>query len=197
MLALSQTAPLKPQTLHEAVFAGDSVQFFALLDAGVDPNSRDREGRTALHLATMAGYVPWVQALLRRGAEVNAQDNARRTPLYHARGPVLCVLEGLSATGARPREPVRGVSLAEGQLTVNTTRLNLAGLRVRDLRELLGQPAVLYESSTGDGWLEYDLDDGNVLVIYTQGGSLLGRTEDPPTLGAVRIIDRCADPTLR
>ena len=49
---------------------------------GVPLESRDAEGRTALHAASWQGDVDAVGLLLRRGADPNAQDTEGRTPLH-------------------------------------------------------------------------------------------------------------------
>lgn len=69
-------------------------EFKALLDSGVDVNSRDRGGRTALHLAAKQGQVELARYLLSRGADVNARDALGRTSLMLAIGPSDLKLSG-------------------------------------------------------------------------------------------------------
>lgn len=59
----------------------------ALLDSGLDVNSRDRGGRIALHLAAKQGQAELARYLLSRGADINARDALGRTPLMLAVGP--------------------------------------------------------------------------------------------------------------
>jgi len=54
-----------------------------LLDAGVDPNVKDRD-RTPLHYAAEEGHVEVVKLLLDRGANPNVQDSLGYTPLHLA-----------------------------------------------------------------------------------------------------------------
>jgi ankyrin repeat protein len=58
-----------------------------LLQAGADPNAKDREGRTVLMLAAASDEVPeeTVQALIAHGADVNATSPAGETALGMAR----------------------------------------------------------------------------------------------------------------
>ena len=59
--------------------------FRLLLNAGVDINSRDNEGRTPLMYSLMQQDHGWmVPVLTSLGADINARDNAGRTPLMYA-----------------------------------------------------------------------------------------------------------------
>ncbi|KAI7735207.1 hypothetical protein M8C21_030499 [Ambrosia artemisiifolia] len=53
---------------------GDVVGVKELLDDGVDVNSIDLDGRTALHIAACEGHVEVVQLLLSRKANIDARD---------------------------------------------------------------------------------------------------------------------------
>ena len=63
-----------PESLIDAVTAGDAVRVRALLAAGADCKQRDGDGATALMLAAHAGRLDLVSALLDAGADVNATD---------------------------------------------------------------------------------------------------------------------------
>ena len=66
--------------LHDAVTcsnAKDKIQI--LLDAGIDVNARDLDGRNALFNA----HYRHVHTLTRSGADVNARDNTGNTPLIY------------------------------------------------------------------------------------------------------------------
>lgn len=62
----------------------DVVEF--VIDAGVDTEARDREGRTALHLAAIAGNVSVVTALLDNGADINNIEGDCMRALHLAAG---------------------------------------------------------------------------------------------------------------
>ncbi len=63
-----------PESLLDAVTAGDAGRVHKLLAAGADCNERDAEGATALMLAAYAGNLAMVRTLLAAGAQVNARD---------------------------------------------------------------------------------------------------------------------------
>ncbi|GAA5803111.1 hypothetical protein HPULCUR_008586 [Helicostylum pulchrum] len=50
----------------------------------VDPNRKDKLGRTRLFSATTAGHLDKVKELIGQGANVNVKDNANWTPLHEA-----------------------------------------------------------------------------------------------------------------
>jgi ankyrin repeat protein len=57
----------------------------AMLDRGVSPNLRDRNGRTLLMLAVENGHRDTVRLLLERGADPNAQSALGETALELAK----------------------------------------------------------------------------------------------------------------
>ncbi|BEI83259.1 hypothetical protein CcaverHIS002_0311270 [Cutaneotrichosporon cavernicola] len=50
------------------------------LEAGADPDTRDKTGRTALLIASLADDIPAAKVLLEAGASPNAMDEMRQTP---------------------------------------------------------------------------------------------------------------------
>ena len=65
--------------LHEATNA-DTRKI--LLNAGADPNAKDRYGRTVLH-----GWLSSVDELLEAGVDIHARDNEGRTALHYNHSP--------------------------------------------------------------------------------------------------------------
>jgi len=57
----------------------DAATVQALLAEGVDVNTRNKLGQTALMMASRDGHLDVVQALLAKGADVNAMDNGGET----------------------------------------------------------------------------------------------------------------------
>ena len=67
-----------------ALDSKDPRNLDGLLDAGIDCNQADGEGRTALHLAVLYNNTPAVEALLKHGANRTALDRNRKSPLDYA-----------------------------------------------------------------------------------------------------------------
>ncbi len=71
-------------SLCDAASVGDRRQLAKLLANGVDPNSADEEGTTALMAAVFAGQVDAARHLLEAGADPDAQDVSGMTALMNA-----------------------------------------------------------------------------------------------------------------
>ena len=71
-------------TMHLLFMAsrGDVKGVEDLLDEGVDVNSIDLDGRTALHIAACEGHVEVVKLLLSRRANIDARDRWGSTVIY-------------------------------------------------------------------------------------------------------------------
>ena len=70
--------------LHFALAQGLPKVAVALLEAGADPNSRNRTGQTALIVAVNRDYTEVVRALLAKGADPNAASSSDgETPLHN------------------------------------------------------------------------------------------------------------------
>ncbi len=61
--------------IRAAKYGHDEVVEALLAETGLDPDVRDRRGRTALHLAAANGKGKAVQALLAAGADRGLKDN--------------------------------------------------------------------------------------------------------------------------
>lgn len=86
--ALAQAPESDAEAFSLAARRGDVAQVKALLDKGVDVNTKFRYDVTALFYACDRGYVDVVKLLLERGAEVNLRDKFyNSTPLNWASSP--------------------------------------------------------------------------------------------------------------
>lgn len=70
--------------LLDAARAGEHELVAALIEAGVDPETRSDDGHTALTLAAYAGQLEAVDGLLVAGADPNTADARGNTPLMGA-----------------------------------------------------------------------------------------------------------------
>lgn len=71
----------KSQHLMEAIERNQPTEVASLLNSGVDPNTANSEGVSALMLASYHGLQPMVETLLQHGAKVDARDNRQHTAL--------------------------------------------------------------------------------------------------------------------
>jgi cytohesin len=83
LVGLPPPEELSPDALRDGWYSDPVVVEF-LLSRGVDPNTRDGGGFTALHAAAMSCQRKTISLLLRRGADPNARDKEGNTPLHYA-----------------------------------------------------------------------------------------------------------------
>ena len=72
------------QSFFAAAQARDMMAINAFLDAGINPNAQDADGRTVLIAAAARGDLEVVNKLLSRGADPNVKDKRSYTALSHA-----------------------------------------------------------------------------------------------------------------
>ncbi|KAJ8564832.1 hypothetical protein K7X08_001292 [Anisodus acutangulus] len=68
----------------EAARYDDLDDVMSLASSGVSLDSKDSEGRTALHMASANGHCGIVEYLIRNGSDVNASNVEKNTPLHWA-----------------------------------------------------------------------------------------------------------------
>lgn len=85
----------------EAARNGQADLAGILLDAGADPDARDRQGRSALYWAAAAGQAAVVELLLERKADLNLAALSGDTPLaVAAQNGYAAVVQTLLGHGA-------------------------------------------------------------------------------------------------
>jgi len=84
LIETSESTPELYSELFRAVNFNDYDEVKWLIEAGVDIEARNNEGRTALMLASRGGHTYVVKLLIEAGANVNVQDNEGSTALMLA-----------------------------------------------------------------------------------------------------------------
>ncbi|KAL3829641.1 hypothetical protein ACJIZ3_018443 [Penstemon smallii] len=70
--------------IGQAARYNDIDDVMSMASAGVSLDSKDSQGRTALHMASANGHLSIVDYLIHNGAEVNALNVEKNTPLHWA-----------------------------------------------------------------------------------------------------------------
>lgn len=78
------SGPLSPDELIASAETGNVAALRLLLDAGIDVNTGDARGKTALIAASEHGHVAVVRLLLDRGADVHVKNTMGVTALMLA-----------------------------------------------------------------------------------------------------------------
>ncbi|KAL7202694.1 hypothetical protein ACSBR1_034210 [Camellia fascicularis] len=79
-----ETTPENVEALLEAARYDDIDDVMNLASAGISLDSKDSQGRTALHMASANGHLDIVDYLIRNGVDVNASNVEKNTPLHWA-----------------------------------------------------------------------------------------------------------------
>ncbi|KAL6223307.1 hypothetical protein ACLB2K_006694 [Fragaria x ananassa] len=74
----------KVDALLEAARYDDMEDITSLVSQGVSLDSKDSQGRTALHMACANGHLDVVEYLISRGVDLNATNMEMNTPLHWA-----------------------------------------------------------------------------------------------------------------
>jgi ankyrin repeat protein len=91
------------EEMRQAALEGDEERVQKSLDAGINVNAMDQEGRTALMFAAFNGHTDIVLNLVQKGAVVDRRDLRGRTALlYASTGPFPETVKALLDKGAVP-----------------------------------------------------------------------------------------------
>ena len=142
-------------TIRDYVALGDTEKIKSLIAAGLDVNTKNRNGGVALHGAAWSGHREIAELLIQNGADVNIQDNGKTTPLWLAceRGKKDVVELLLAIITDLPVE-LLGCTVAEsfepcGGLSARTRLSGDGGMR----------------GDEGDDGLALKLGDGRLLLV--------------------------------
>lgn len=123
--ANAETCDDGEESLFEAAERGDPRTVRACLDAGVEVDALDGEGRTALALAAASGSVPIVEALLEAGAAV-APEGASVLPLELAVANAKLDTAKLLLDAGAPLSGADGTPLLESAALLRANGIALA-----------------------------------------------------------------------
>ncbi len=137
--AVTASAQDRSEEFFAAARKGDTPAVKALLDKGVDVNSKTRYGATALSYACDKGHVEVVKLLIERGADVNSKDTFYgEVPLgwalSHGHVQVVKLLLDKGAAGIE-RALISGVE--DGNVEIVKVALEKGGLKPEDLNRAL------------------------------------------------------------
>ncbi|KAK6142825.1 hypothetical protein DH2020_023173 [Rehmannia glutinosa] len=132
--------------LLEAARYDDIDDLMSIASVGVSLDSKDSEGRTALHMASANGHLDIVDYLISNGVDVNASNTEKNTPLHWAclngHIEVFCCITSY-ITNHHERTPV-DEAVSRGKLDVidaineAAAQVELTGTRVSESVNLSG-----------------------------------------------------------
>lgn len=132
------------QRLHNAAKNGEGSTVQSLIDHGVSPKVKDKDGRTPLHLAAANGHRATAEVILRSGADISALDNAGKTPLDLAEsGGHSGLAEFLLSKGGKKTQ---GLADSDSGGT-RTLKPSLKFKTVEEFEKEIGEPALLLDSA--------------------------------------------------
>ncbi|EAX98225.1 hypothetical protein TVAG_010000 [Trichomonas vaginalis G3] len=82
LIYLDQTNDIEKCFVYSSCFGNSLIEYF--LAQGVNINSRDQLGRTALHIATLYNNIESLELLISKGIDINGKDEFGRTAVYFA-----------------------------------------------------------------------------------------------------------------
>lgn len=135
------------EQLSEAARRGDAAKVKALLEKGVDVNTKFRYDVTALSFACDRGHLEVVKVLLEHGADVNVKDTFyQATPIFWATSPAYVdeptenhvqIVRLLLEKGAQGREDVLIQAARSGRVAMIEMLLEVSGLKPESLSTAL------------------------------------------------------------
>lgn len=136
---LSASAQEKNEEFFAAARKGDTTAIKALLDNGIDVNSKTRYGASALSYACDKGHIEVVKLLIERGADVNSRDTFYgEVPLGWALSKDhIQIVKLLLDKGATGIERVLMSGVQDGKIDLVKVALEKGGLKPETLNSAL------------------------------------------------------------
>ena len=136
---LSGSAQDKNEEFFAAARKGDTTAIKALLDNGIDVNSKTRYGASALSYACDKGHIEVVKLLIDRGADVNSRDTFYgEVPLGWALSKDhIQIVKLLLDKGATGIERVLMSGVQDGKIDLVKVALEKGGLKPETLNSAL------------------------------------------------------------
>lgn len=147
--------PAQNISIHEASLNGQSDEVMKRLSEGVNIDSRDEDGRTALMYAAFNGYTELMEKLIQRGASVNLYDNFGRTALMFASsGPFPSAVKLLLTNQADPNiadkdEHFTALMYAAAEGQTDIARLLITFKADPVLKDIDGDNALTFAKNNG------------------------------------------------
>ena len=151
--AIGLSAPAKPESIVDAVKAGNIATLKQKLQMHGDPNAADPDGTTALHWAVQQDRVDLVETLISAGAKVKVTNRWGTTPLALAvANGNPGITQALLQAGADPRHPIpqTGTPLLTAARSGNPDvikALLAAGVNPNEAEETSGQTPLMWAAA--------------------------------------------------
>ena len=150
-----KTAGVTDRAFREAAFTGDLTTVKDAVEKGIDINTADENGTTALMLAAYEGKEQVVEYLLEQSPQVDRRDKLQRTALFYASsGEYPGVVDKLLKAGANAntvdnQERWSPLMMAAAEGNIKVVRLLLKHGANRELADIDGETARHFAASRG------------------------------------------------
>ncbi|NMC39498.1 MAG: ankyrin repeat domain-containing protein [Bacteroidales bacterium] len=142
-------------SIHEAALNGQINVVIGILETGMDPDTADEDGRTALMYAAFNGHTETIKRLVEKGANVNLRDPNGRTPLMMAAsGPYSEAVKILLENNADPdmadnQEHFTALMFAAAEGQMEVVRVLLSYRADPSIRDVDGDDALTFAVNNG------------------------------------------------
>lgn len=206
-LDLSGASPVEIELVSQSFAAAENgcdALVTTLLERGVSPLARDRDGNTALSRAAKAGHASTVALLIARGSDLEERNLQGGTPLFvAAQANRIKIVQQLAEAGANIESPGRsGVTpLSAAAFNGNDRMVEWLIARGADPKQgdTTGKAPILYAAARGFSGIVRRLLDAGVDVNAVYGNDLTvlmwaaGHANDVPEQDGVATVKLVLD----